>query len=66
MFKTLILATGYEALGDYCKCKNYFGLMDCENRTNFFNRSIKAGDIMKLENADLLVELNVLHHAGSF
>ena len=61
------ITTGYEALGDYCKCAKIISeLMDCENRTNFFNRSIKTGDIMNLENADLLVELNVLHHAGSF
>ena len=40
--------------------------MEWDKKVKFHSTPIKLNDIAKLKKADLLIELNVLHHAGSF
>lgn len=63
-FKSKII--GYEPLKEYCKCSKIISqLMGVEKKVKFYNKTININDIYKLDKADLLIELNVLHHAGS-
>ena len=59
--------TGYEPIGHYSRCSQIISeLMEWDKKVKFHSTPIKLNDIAKLKKADLLIELNVLHHAGSF
>lgn len=61
-----ITVKGYEPIDAYAKAAQALAdLAQLEARCNFFNRSICLNDIDDLPEADYLVHLNVLHHAGS-
>lgn len=59
--------TGYEPIENYSRCSQIISeLMECEKKVKFHSMPVKLNDIAKFKKADLLIELNVMHHAGSF
>jgi len=61
-----IAATGYEPVADYAEVCNLFAsLTQMENRTRFVCQSVGIDDIAGLPDADAVISLNVLHHAGN-
>lgn len=59
--------TGYEPINNYAKItKQLSKFAKLEKNIIIINDSIKLSNIKKLEKTDLIVELNVLHHAGNY
>ena len=59
--------TGYEPIENYSHCSQIISeIMEWENKVKFHSMPVRLNDIAKFKKADLLIELNVMHHAGSF
>lgn len=60
------IATGYEPISSYSRASSAIAeLCELSDYCQFQADPINLKDIAKLEEVDLLIELNVLHHAGT-
>lgn len=57
---------GFEPIEEYARAANAMAqLLDLDSVANFEGRGVLLSDIDKIPECDLLIELNVLHHAGA-
>ncbi len=64
-FKVLVHA--FESNNSYTRiCNILSDLVNLSKRLEFLNKSVSLESINSLENYDLIINLNVLHHAGVF
>ena len=64
-FNTKVIA--YEPIKDYAELITLLSkLLKIEKQINVYSKSVKLKNIKSLPMSDLIIELNVLHHAGNY